>query len=259
MYNLFDLKNVQINAVLYVEGEKEYVKNGRTVYGSRRAVNEMVYKFGGKAIVTSGSNVYEVCGGTIDVLAKGECERYYVDTEEIGDCVDIFFESDTILPKENIIIDATANPRLRELFLRMYKIWTQKANGYSLKCTSLFYEILYEICQLETKYQSSERVAQIEKGVEYLREHYCDRDFDCGVLGDICGMSYTYFRRIFSIQYKMSPVKYITMLRMERAAELLKTEKYSCSQIADMLGYQNAYYFSKVFKGYFGVPPTKYG
>lgn len=258
MKNKFHFENVRITTVLYVNGEKEYIKNGRTMYGTWLPTNELIYKLGGKATVTNDSDVYEVYGGTIDLHVKGKHERYYVDTEEIGDCIDIFFESDTILLSNNIVLDARPNPRLRELFLRIHKVWTKKADGYSIKCMSLFYEILYEIGLLETKYQPSNRLRLISKGVEYLHEHYCDHNFCCDILGDICGMSNTYFRKIFTFQYRMSPVKYLTMLRMDRAAELLKTEKYSCVQISDMLGYQNSYYFSKVFKDYFGVSPTKY-
>ena len=56
----------------------------------------------------------------------------------------------------------------------------------------------------------------------------------------------------------MSPIKYIIMLRMRRAVELLEKRTFSISQIAYALGYKNQFYFSKEFKRFFGVQPSKY-
>ena len=57
----------------------------------------------------------------------------------------------------------------------------------------------------------------------------------------------------------VSPMKYIIYLRMQKAVELLKRKTFSISQIAYALGYKNQFYFSKEFKKYFGLPPSKYG
>ena len=56
----------------------------------------------------------------------------------------------------------------------------------------------------------------------------------------------------------MSPMKYIVYLRMERALELIKKQTFSISQIAYAVGYKNQFYFSKEFKQYFGMSPSKY-
>ena len=53
-------------------------------------------------------------------------------------------------------------------------------------------------------------------------------------------------------------MKYIIVLRMRQAIEMLKTKSYSVLQIAAALGYKNQFYFSKEFKKFYGVPPTEY-
>ena len=45
---------------------------------------------------------------------------------------------------------------------------------------------------------------------------------------------------------------------MERALELIKKQTFSISQIAYAVGYKNQFYFSKEFKQYFGMSPSKY-
>ena len=53
-----------------------------------------------------------------------------------------------------------------------------------------------------------------------------------------------------------TPISYLTRLRMQRAKQLLMQEAITVRQVAHAVGYQDPYYFSKVFKRYFGAAPT---
>lgn len=52
--------------------------------------------------------------------------------------------------------------------------------------------------------------------------------------------------------------EYITAKRFERACHLLKTTKLTVSAVAEASGFENATYFSTVFKNEYGMPPSKY-
>lgn len=56
----------------------------------------------------------------------------------------------------------------------------------------------------------------------------------------------------------LSPITYIKEKRMKKAAELIKTQQYSISEIAYMVGYSDPHYFSKSFKSFWGVTATEY-
>jgi len=56
----------------------------------------------------------------------------------------------------------------------------------------------------------------------------------------------------------LSPIMYIKEVRMRRAAELIKKQQYSMSEIAYMVGYSDPHYFSKSFKSFWGVTCTEY-
>ena len=66
------------------------------------------------------------------------------------------------------------------------------------------------------------------------------------------------FKRLFYNEFKMTASKYVTKLRMNRAIELLFLQNSNITGISRLLGYENVYYFSKVFKDYFGMSPTAY-
>ena len=56
----------------------------------------------------------------------------------------------------------------------------------------------------------------------------------------------------------MSPVRFVTKMKVDYAKELLVTNRYSIKQIAEMSGFEDASYFSKVFKKRTGFSPKNY-
>ena len=72
---------------------------------------------------------------------------------------------------------------------------------------------------------------------------------------------YDYLRKLFKKEMGVSPLEYMTSLRMKSAETLLTamwTNEYTISEIAQMCGYENSLYFSRVFKKHFGCAPSNY-
>lgn len=72
---------------------------------------------------------------------------------------------------------------------------------------------------------------------------------------------YDYLRKLFKKEIGMSPLEYLTSLRMKSAEKLLTamwTNEYSVTEIAQMCGYDDSLYFSRVFKKHFGCSPTSF-
>ena len=72
------------------------------------------------------------------------------------------------------------------------------------------------------------------------------------------GMGRTNFYRKVRELMGMSPNDYLRKCRMERAAELLRTTVLPVADVCAQVGMPDAQYFSRVFKGYFGMPPSAY-
>jgi len=98
----------------------------------------------------------------------------------------------------------------------------------------------------------------VEKAKKYIARHYsrCELSLE-EVARSVC-LSASYFSSIFSKNEGVSFIDYLSRTRLERAKEMLVRTAYKTYEIADMVGYPNATYFSSLFKRYAGLPPTEY-
>jgi AraC-like DNA-binding protein len=74
----------------------------------------------------------------------------------------------------------------------------------------------------------------------------------------MCGIGESYFQRLFREKYGTSPKKYVIGMKINHAAELLRLESYSVTSIAELSGFSDVYYFSKVFKAETGTSPGRF-
>lgn len=94
-----------------------------------------------------------------------------------------------------------------------------------------------------------------------LTRQYLDEQelwsIDMEQLSQIIGYSREHITRSFLNTYRITPKQYLQTKRMNAALEYLLRGERICD-IAEMIGYQSAYAFSKAFKKYFGLSPEPY-
>lgn len=107
----------------------------------------------------------------------------------------------------------------------------------------------------------SRKQCLVIKSKQYIKEHYYE-DITLDKLSGILEVSPCYLSRIFHRESGFSIIAYLTMVRMEKAFLMLRTQTQknyilNISEIAIAVGYKSVSYFSKVFKRYFGVSPKE--
>lgn len=101
----------------------------------------------------------------------------------------------------------------------------------------------------------------VEKIRSAIIRNYSRPDFALDVFIREMPFHYDYLRKLFKKEVGISPLEYMTNLRMKSAETLLTamwTNEYTISEIAQMCGYENSLYFSRVFKKHFGCSPSNY-
>ncbi len=185
-------------------------------------------------------------------------KRYKVLTLETGDCIDILFHSDMPLCPVPTLFEIENNSELRLLFLEAEKIWFFKTGTYYYRVMSILYKILDLLIKENEKETLHPLQKKIHPALQYISENICQTRFDYQKLAELCDMSYSYFRRLFKECMKMTLTEYITERKILYAKELLVSGVYRIGEIADLVGFTDIYYFSRVFKKVVGMSPKQY-
>ena len=214
----------------------------------------------GEDFVTFNEKQLHVKPGYITLLPKVTVSNYFVDRISSSCFVDIFFDTNSLMPTEILTFDLSRNKQIGTLFDKIYTIWIMRNHTSCLNCFSLFYQILSEMSQTLFKplYSNANIHEKIKPGIEYIYRHCFNPEFNYNEMARVCGVSYSYFKRIFISVYQMPPSKYINYIKMEHAKEMLETGKYNVNTVAGMIGYVDAAYFSRVFKDYTGCAPIEF-
>ena len=94
--------------------------------------------------------------------------------------------------------------------------------------------------------------------VKYLQENF-SHDLSMQGLADKFGFTTEYLGKIFKKNTGEPPQKYLTKLRMNEAKRLLlSSPEMEVQKIGELVGYKNAFYFSRAFKNYTGVHPSEF-
>ena len=129
--------------------------------------------------------------------------------------------------------------------------------GASLKAQYQLHQLLYQLFLFCNNQQLRGPYQRILPGLTFL-ENELAQPVSTEQLAHMCGMSTTHFRRLFHQYAGVAPTEYRTRLRIQKACLLLKSSNYNISEIADMLGYGNVFYFSRSFKKVMGASPKKF-
>ena len=103
--------------------------------------------------------------------------------------------------------------------------------------------------------------AALSQECQKIKE-YLDQNFTSPItldsLSETVYISKHYLSHLFKEQTGVSPIKYLTSKRMEKACELLSETELPVSEVSKAVGYENPLYFSQVFKRVYGISPVKY-
>lgn len=90
-----------------------------------------------------------------------------------------------------------------------------------------------------------------------MRRNFAE-DLSLDVLSGVCGLSPSYFSRLFKRVMGMRFVDYLTDIRIAHAQELLARFELNIKQVAETCGYFDPRYFSRVFRRRTGMSPLSY-
>ena len=98
----------------------------------------------------------------------------------------------------------------------------------------------------------------IQKLIEIVENNIDNPEFDVTMLSESIGLSRSQLHRRLSVVTGQSATGFIRVIRMKRAAQLLKQKAGNISEVMYLVGFDNLSYFSKCFREVYNVTPKEY-
>ncbi len=257
---MFKDEKLCITDIVTVVRESKTPETSPIVYYSeeRRHACDLAYMYSGESFTYFNNKELHKKENTVMFLPKKQNGEHFVKTIRPTKYIDIIFNTEPALDAQATILNCQNDKEIETLFEKIYNTWVGKKDNYYYICMAMLYELIALLHRKENNYISKSTKEKIQKGVDYLHSVYFEKDIDYSMPSKLCDMSYTYFKQLFLNVYGIPPVKYVTLLRLNRAKELLSTGMYTISQTASTVGFSDVYYFSKSFKNNFGITPSAY-
>jgi AraC family transcriptional regulator len=159
-------------------------------------------------------------------------------------------------------INRSDNPQVYEknIFYQEYQNLNNKqATGVFLETQGIILQLLGRFLAPDIfKYKEANHIpGKISEAIGYILINLHE-NLSVAHLAERANQNPDYFSRQFLEHTGDRPINYIRSKRIERAQYLIVTTRLTFSQIAGHLGFENVFYFSKVFKKITGMSPGKY-
>ncbi|SEL72942.1 helix-turn-helix domain-containing protein [Parapedobacter koreensis] len=147
-----------------------------------------------------------------------------------------------------------------ELFNRMYNLLLQGYAKENFEFIALSLPYFLSGYLFSEKFNDVSGLAEhdvVEKAIAFLKANLSRKITLTDISSHVC-LSVSHFSKLFKHKTGYSPIEYLNHLKIQRACHLLQFSDKRISEISLEIGFDDQYYFSRLFKEHMTVSPTVY-
>ena len=168
---------------------------------------------------------------------------------------------------------AISHPRLvselQAIAGRMKEIYFSSRADRELRCCMLLMEFMLKMDEHREEFAPDVKNAdpsgyaetvrhRLIAVTDHIRHNLTADDLSQSTMSKMAGISRDYFSRVFRDVTGMNYSKWLNMIRLEKATELLADKERTLTEIAMLSGFQSISSFNRVFREEKGVSPSEY-
>lgn len=217
---------------------------------------ELIYFIEGKARVETGGKTLDVAIFDLLVYPPGVVHREILDATSRQEIICLWLElgSGASLPFSFRLADDDGE--FGWLCQGAHKNHVRHGEHYRELEDHLLRSLLLFIEQ-KLSCAGSSKCAALDRCRAYIDEH-CAENFDMEKLARVAYVTPSYLSRLFKKYLGTTPMRYRNAVRIEKAKHLLLIKSASMEEIADILGFEDAKYFSHLFKSITTLTPSQF-
>ncbi|MBO4496289.1 MAG: helix-turn-helix transcriptional regulator [Clostridiales bacterium] len=171
------------------------------------------------------------------------------------------------------VIERSAHPhlsaRLQTLVYKMRDVFFSETSDRELRCCMLLMEFILAMDEHRDEFTSElnpggrgnytdDVMRRMLMVTDYIKNNLTSDDLSQQSMADMAGISKDYFSRIFKNVTGMNYSKWLNMIRLEKATELLSQNDMTLTQVAMLSGFRSIPSFNRVFYEEKGMAPGEY-
>ncbi|MFW6387886.1 MAG: helix-turn-helix domain-containing protein [bacterium] len=145
--------------------------------------------------------------------------------------------------------------RLVNHYIRLFEIASVEAPGFQLELGAATMTILAGILAIRRGAEQRSRSSEIVERAKIHMDERVNGELDIEALSAQLGIGYSSFLEHFKEYTGLSPYRYFLQLKVNTAKHLLRDRGLSVKEAAHHLGFEDQFYFSRLFKKKTGVAP----
>jgi len=220
----------------------------------------------GKGTYTIGEKIFDIKAGDVFLVYPSTLVSYAADEimpweyywvgfngTEAKRLVDL-----TAFNRDYPVLDYSRYPDLKRLLFNIYSSRGSESKNEALMLGRL-YIFLARMIEIGGKdlIEETQNQRYLKNAIQFITHNYSNH-IDVNDIADSAGISRSHLYRIFMSEIEIPPSDYLMAYRVNKACALLHERKFTVTQVASSVGYDDALYFSRVFKKLKGVSPSRY-
>lgn len=225
--------------------------------------HDLTYVYRGKSVYLVNGEEYVLNEGDFVYIPAGNVRSAYTSSDEPMQCYAANFrlhmlgegQSEVVLPFDRVFKLGVCAELIR-LYSELDHIWVEQSYNYEMKSRAVFMLILDKLLnRLASSVPMQREDPRLQNVKQYILQNFMNR-IELNHLADIAELNPVYLGAYFKKSNGCTIKQYITRIRINNAESLLSTGGYSVSEAAVRSGFDDMYYFSKVYRSCKGYAPS---
>ena len=234
--------------------------------GRRLNDYQIVYISNGRGSLEMGDQKHELSAGSLFLLFPGISHAYRPDPETgwteywvgfSGPYADSMVTADILNPDQPVFHPGY-QASLVSVFHEIIDLVRQQTPLYQFRVCAGIMRILAETLSLERLSVQQTRAQEIVEQAKSFIDRNIRTTFDLEKLGATLHLSIPQLNEVFKSYTGMTPYQYCIHAKINRAKEILASGESSIKEIAWQVGFDDPYYFSRLFKKKTGYSPSSW-
>jgi AraC-like DNA-binding protein len=227
---------------------------------------QLIYVTRGRGSFESAGRSYPVVPGTVMIVFPGVRHHYKPEFEVgwteywvgfKGPYADTLQKQGFLSPGRPVYEVGLQNSLL-SLYEQIFELVQSQQPLYQVRASSRVLTLIAEIIAHERRTVQHSSSESLVERAKFMMEENIYREVTLDGFGEMLGVSTSHLNSVFKSYTSMTPYQYFISIKIRKAKELLEMGTLPIKEVAYRLGFEDQYYFSRLFRKKAGIAPSRW-